>query len=213
MISIDYREEKSGIIDLFAQKNEAEYEVKKLVYADYLINFKIAVERKTAEDFCVSIIDGRIFKQAIKMKENYDYNLVIIEGNPFKTSHNFNRNVLEGVLIELCVFLSMPVMFTKSVSDTYERIIMIRNHFETKNPGLIKRYGYKPRNEIGKMLYMLQGLPNIGKIKSKRILEHFGSIKNFVNADIAELKKVEGIDEKIAAKIYETINNNYDINK
>jgi len=56
------------------------------------------------------------------------------------------------------------------------------------------------------MLYILQGLPNVGRIKSKRLLEHFGSIKNLANATEAQLKEVEGIDKIIAQRIFETLN-------
>lgn len=55
MISIDYREEKSSIIDLFKNQGEIRFEIKNLYCADYVIENKIDLERKEADDFCVSM--------------------------------------------------------------------------------------------------------------------------------------------------------------
>jgi len=106
--------------------------------------------------------------------------------------------------------IGVSVMFTKTLEDSFSRILLIKKHFENKNNELLKRCGYKPKKIKGKMLYTLQGLPNVGKIRAKRLLEYFGNIKNIVNASESELKNVEGINKKIALKIINMINNNFD---
>ena len=204
MIKIDYREEKSGIIELF-KNSEIVFQVEQLKYGDYIIDNNLAIERKTADDFVISIIDGRLFRQIINLTKYFDYKCLIIEGNPFKTQFNFNRNALEGAFVEISIMLGVPVMFTKSLQDTFERIVLINNNFQRKRCYLIKRCGRKPKNFSRKILYILQGLPNIGKIKSKKLLEHFGSIKNLANATEEELKEVEGIDTVIAKLIFDIL--------
>jgi len=49
---------------------------------------------------------------------------------------------------------------------------------------------------------MLTAIPGIGVKKAEKLLEHFGSIQRIANASISELKRVEGIGEKIAREIY-----------
>jgi len=61
-IIIDCREKSSGLQELLAA--HFTIAVKKIPYGDYLINDRITVERKTARDFLISIIDLRLFKQA-----------------------------------------------------------------------------------------------------------------------------------------------------
>ncbi|MBP7653172.1 hypothetical protein KA977_07100 [Candidatus Dependentiae bacterium] len=77
MITIDYREEHSGILELFKTSGE-EFKILKLEYGDYLISNQLAIERKTADDFVVSIIDGRLFKQVINLVKNFNYRCLII---------------------------------------------------------------------------------------------------------------------------------------
>jgi ERCC4-type nuclease len=90
-IIVDYREKASGLMDLL--KNEGCFiEVKKVSHGDYIINGAITIERKTAKDFLISIIDGRLFKQFSKLKEFCKNPILIIEGNPYHTDLKFDRN-------------------------------------------------------------------------------------------------------------------------
>lgn len=204
MIEIDYREQKSNIQKYF-ENNNIDFKILKLKYADYLIDKKIAVERKTAEDFIISIIDGRLFKQIINLFKNFEYYCLIVERNPYKTEYDINSNAVTGALIEIAIFLQVPVLFTKNVEDTFNRIILIQKHFKNTKCSITKRKGYKPKNDNLKQLYVLQGLPYIGKVLSKRLLQHFKTLQNVFNAAQQELKKVKGINTTIANKLDEFI--------
>jgi len=47
----------------------ASVKIAKLSYGDYIINDKITIERKTADDFLLSIIDRRLFNQLSNLKK------------------------------------------------------------------------------------------------------------------------------------------------
>ena len=68
-IRIDYREKDSGLIDLL-KAMDLSVEIGRLSYGDYIINEAITIERKTARDFLISIIDGRLFRQLSCLKKN-----------------------------------------------------------------------------------------------------------------------------------------------
>jgi len=68
IITVDYRENASRLTDLL-KNSGALIEIKKLTYGDYIINGRITVERKTAKDFLISIIDGRLFNQLSSLKK------------------------------------------------------------------------------------------------------------------------------------------------
>ena len=48
----------------------------------------------------------------------------------------------------------------------------------------------------------LDNIEGIGAKKKKALLLYFGSIKNIINKTSAEIMKVDGINEKLADKIY-----------
>ena len=48
----------------------------------------------------------------------------------------------------------------------------------------------------------LDEIPGIGRNRKKTLLNHFGSAKTIEGASLEDLKKVDGISELIAKKIY-----------
>jgi len=58
---------------------------------------------------------------------------------------------------------------------------------------------------------LLDEIPGIGKTRKKSLLNHFGSAKSIEGASLQDLKKVEGINEFVAKKIYNYfhLNKNY----
>jgi Fanconi anemia group M protein len=57
--------------------------------------------------------------------------------------------------------------------------------------------------------FLLEGLPNVSAVIAKRLLNHFGSIKDIANASEDELMEVSGIGKGIATEIIQVINSNY----
>lgn len=51
----------------------------------------------------------------------------------------------------------------------------------------------------------LKELPDVGSVRKKALLQHFGSVKAIKEASIEALSKVNGIGPKIAIKIYESL--------
>lgn len=94
-IRMDYREKTSGLIDLL-QETELILEVCLVPYGDYIINDAITIERKTARDFLISIIDGRLSNQISNLKKHCSRPLLLIEGNPYETDLAFDPQAIKG---------------------------------------------------------------------------------------------------------------------
>lgn len=94
-ITVDYREKASGLIDLFIREGIS-VEIKKVPYGDYIISNSITIERKTAKDLLISIIDGRLFSQLSNLKKYCINPILLIEGNPYKTDLNFDNMAIKG---------------------------------------------------------------------------------------------------------------------
>ena len=61
------------------------------------------------------------------------------------------------------------------------------------------------RQSRAKNMYksILDGLPNVGSVRKKALLLHFGSAKSVENSALSDLEKVKGISKKIAQNIYD----------
>ena len=207
-ITVDYREKPSGIIDLL-QTEEALVEVDKVPYGDYIINESITIERKTARDFLVSIVDGRLFSQLSNLKKHCLNPILLLEGNPYKTDLNFDPMAIKGTLISAEAIWYIPVVFSHSKEDTKDIILMIGKQEEAYIDVVPLRGGYRPKRLKSKQLYILQGLPQVGPMLAKRLIKYFGSVSSVINATIQELTQVEGIGKVSAVKIREVLDSQY----
>lgn len=206
-IVADYREQESGIIGLLEEKN-IPTEVKKIPHGDYIINNWLTIERKTAKDFLVSIISRRLFHQLTNLKNHCDCPALLIEGNPYKTGFEFKKNAVKGALLSVQTIWYIPVIFSGSKEDTRDILIMIGRQDDLHAESVSLRGGYRPKKLKSRQLYILQGLPRVGPVMAKRLMAHFKSIPEIINAPAEELMKVKGMGRISAEKIREILDTN-----
>jgi len=180
-IIVDYREKASGLIELLKAEG-IQVEVKRVSFGDYIINDSITVERKTARDFLVSIIDGRLFNQLSNLKRYCINPILLVEGDLYKTDLGFDDAAIRGALVSTQVIWYVPVLYSRTKQDTKEIIVMIGRQEEASKDVVPLRGGYRPKRLKSKQLFMLQGLPNVGPTMAKRLVEHFGCVKDQVNS-------------------------------
>ena len=207
-ITADYREFQSGIPTSLLERNIV-VNLENLPAGDYLINNQLLVERKTAEDFIISLISNRLFLQCEKLKKNSDYHFLMIEGNPYKTRHKVSREAVKGALLSISSAWQIPVVFSKDKNDTVELLISTGNQI-LKHNLLRIRAGIKPKRLKNRQLYLLQGLPDIGPALAYRLLIHFGSLQKIMRATEKQLLKVDGIGNKKASRLVEFFKAEFD---
>ena len=207
-ITVDYRERASGLLELIRER-DVFVEVKPLSFGDYIINDSITIERKTARDFLISIIDGRLFTQLSNLKKHCPCPVVLIEGNPCKTDVEIDPAAIKGALISVETIWYVPIVFTRSKEDSVETLLMIGRQDETYMDVVPLRGGYRPKRLKSRQLYILQGLPKVGPNVAKRLLEHFHSVRQIMNASVEELIAVEGIGMVSAKAIREVLDSEY----
>ncbi len=188
----------------------AEVEIKSLVVADYQINEEVAIERKTDLDFISSIMDKRLHKQAKELVDNFKKPLMIIEGTNLYSS-SVHPNAIRGAIASIALDFGIPIIPTRSPEDTAAMIyrIAIREQKHTK-PDIQLRNGKKPLTTWEQQIFIIESLPNVGPVTARKLLEEFQSVKAVINASEEDLKKVEGIGNKIAQRIMSVINSGFE---
>ncbi len=202
-IIIDHRERPSGITKLL-EESDALIEIKTLTKGDYLINEHLLVERKTKNDFALSIIQNRLFTQCRKIKESKYNCILLIEGNPYQNTHNISQEAVNGAIHSVSSSWQVPIIYTKDIANTAQTIITLSQQSLHHTPHHY-RYGYKPKTLPKQQLYFLIGLPMIGTKTARALLKQFSSIEQMMNATTDELMQVEGIGKKKAQQIREFI--------
>ena len=200
-IIIDNREYRSNVAKNLMSK-DISIEPSQLDVGDYIVSSRIGVERKNVDDFLDSLINGNLFKQMSRLKESYSRPVLILEGENIFTKRNINQNAIFGSLASITIDFGIPVLTTKNEKETADLLgVMAKREQKTDKKSIIIR-GDKPQMSlIEQQRYLVEGLPNVSAVLAKRLLNHFGSIRDIANASIDELKQVHGIGEHIASDI------------
>ena len=208
IIFVDQRERSSGIIRELT-KRDLIIKSKQLKVADYLVSDRLAIERKSGNDFIQSIIDGRLFKQAKELKQNFEKPLILIEGEIFGI-RKVTDNAIRGALTSLILDFNIPIIQTRNQEETIETLLMLAKKEQFDNKREISLRGEKTAMNIEEQQqFIIESLPGIGPSMAKSLLKHFKSVKKIFNASKQQLKEVEGIGEKRAKEIINTITHNY----
>ena len=202
-IIVDHREKNSLVISEL-MKLGFELEFKQLPVADYIIN-QTAIERKTISDFKSSIINKRIVNQLLELKQ-YPNHFLILEGleNESPYSGGMHENAFRGFLLSIINEYKVPIIFTLNEKDTAKYLSVFAK--KEKKSEFSLRVSKKTFSEKERLLFILEGFPELGPKTTKKLIEHFKTLKNIFNASEKELTELIG---KKASPLIKLINFEY----
>ena len=205
-IIVDNREYRSNVVRNLAIK-ETFVEPQQLDVGDYVLSSRIGVERKNVEDFLESLIDGKLFKQMAQLRDAYSRPILILEGENLLTKRNINHNAIFGSLASISVDFGIPVLTTKDANETADLLKVIAQREQRDDKKAVAVRGEKTQMSIReRQQFIIEGLPNVSAVLAKRLLKHFGSVKDIANATEEELLDVKGIGTNIASDILKLLN-------
>lgn len=201
-IIADYREKGSGVLKALVDMN-VKIELEQLREADYVLSSRVGVEFKTVDDFVNSIIDGRLLEQVKYLRRQFERPVILIEGEQDLYSvRKIHPNAIRGMLATIIVSFGIPIIQTKNFKETAELIYLIAKKEQEKDGDLFHLHSEKRLSSLKEQQeYIASSFPNIGPYLGKALLKNFKTIKNIANASEEDLKKVEGIGEKLAKGI------------
>jgi ERCC4-type nuclease len=201
-IAADDRERASDVITLLRGIRGVSVRIERLLSGDYLADRRILFERKTLQDLAISVVDGRLFKQMIALtKSRYKPVLILEGGGKGAESLGVRREALQGALITISLILGIPILRSITAEETARLIVYSARQIQSLGKAGYSRPGYRPKNKTGRQLFILQGLPGVGRERALRLLEKFGSVEAVMRAGHDDLLSVEGIGAKTADRI------------
>ena len=210
VIYVDEREKSSEVPKLLTARG-ASIVFKVLEVGDYVVSERVGIERKSASDFIRSIVDGRLFDQASRLKKVFEKPVIIVEGSIARALKfsKIHRNAVIGAQLALSIDMGVSLVFTRTPEETADTILLIARREQEKRGGVKALSPRAPKlaSIEERQLYVLQSLPHVGPKIARRILEIYGSLRNFFcNASLRDLAAIEGLGEKRAAEIIQVIN-------
>jgi len=182
-----------------------------LAIGDYILSDRVAIERKTVDDFVASIIDRRLFQQLKDLKTTYKLPLLLIEGEEPYLARNISPEAFRGAISSILVDFGIPIIWTKNPRDSALMLLTLARREQAQREVRIPIRGEKKPLAIKEQQeYLIAGLPNINRTLAKRLLKHFRTAEKVFTASKEELEEVQGIGEKIANKIRTLLSEKYE---
>ena len=177
--------------------------------------FNIKIQKNKQDDFgMMKEVLNRRFKKAIQEKDNFLTfpDLVLVDGG--KGQYSAARECLNELgLHDIPVIAIAKGKFRNSGSETF-----FHNGKEFKfaknDPTLFflqrirdesHRFAisaHRAKRKKGMSQSLLDQIDGIGSIRKRALLNHFGSARAVESASLDEIQSVEGVEEKVAKKIY-----------
>ena len=177
--------------------------------------FNIKIKNNVQDDYgMMREVINRRFKRAIQEKDNYLTmpDLILIDGG--KGQYSVVRETMNELgLHEIPVIAIAKGKLRNSGNETF-----FHNgkefKFEKNDPTLFflqrirdeaHRFAisaHRAKRKKGLKKSLLDQISGIGSIRKRALLNHFGSARAVESASLDEIKSVEGVEEKVAKKIY-----------
>lgn len=205
-IIIDHREHAEELRACLEEQYGFTVSVEPLKLGDYSFTTNTVIERKTTRDFCLSVIDGRLFKQAWRLANYRGISLMIVEGLSYTADHeiDISNNAVKGALISLAQTFGLPLLRTRNQRDSAWHLHQLHQQQHAEQ-GTKSWYGYTPKTLNSRKSHLLRALPGIGPKMAKSLLDEFGSITNIVSASENDLLKIDGLGPKTVKKIQDVL--------
>ncbi len=177
--------------------------------------FNIKIEKNEQDDYgMMREVINRRFKRAIQEKDNYLTfpDLVLIDGG--KGQYSVVRETLNELgLHDLPIVAIAKGKFRNSGNEIFfhngkefkfakndPTLFFLQRIRDEAHRFAISAHRAKRKKGISRSL--LDQIEGIGSIRKRALLNHFGSARAVESASLEEIKSVEGVEAKVAKKIY-----------
>ncbi len=177
--------------------------------------FNIKIEQNEQDDYgMMREVLNRRFKKAVQEKDNYLTfpDLVLIDGGKGQYS-SARETINELGLHDIPIIAITKGKFRNSGNETFfhngEKFKFLKNDptlfflqrlRDEAHRFAISAHRAKRKKNISRSL--LDQIQGVGSGRKRALLNHFGSARAVESASLDEIKSVEGVEEKVAKKIY-----------
>ncbi len=177
--------------------------------------FNIKIEKNSQDDYgMMREVLNRRFKRAIQEKDNFLSfpDLVLIDGG--KGQYSTARETMNELgLHDIPIIAIAKGKYRNSGNETFfhkgkkykfqkndPTLFFLQRLRDESHRFVISAHRAKRKRAISKSL--LDQIEGIGSMRKRSLLNHFGSARAVESASLDEIESVEGVEEKVAKKIY-----------
>jgi ERCC4-related helicase/ERCC4-type nuclease len=175
---------------------------------DYSISDRILLERKSAADFVASIKDGRLADQLPRLAQA-ERALLLVEGDPFAAPGGVRPAAIAGAIAAALADHRVSVVTVPDAETGADLLVSLARREQRQGAVRPLRIEKVARTPDAQLRFVLEGLPHVGPVTARHLLERFGSIAALADATIESLEETPGVGPETARAIRELLNRRY----
>jgi DNA excision repair protein ERCC-4 len=196
MVVFDHRERRSGIPEALARLG-VPLERTDLGVVDYVLSQRLAVLRKSERDLADWQALGRFHEAVVRAREQFPLLVLLLVRDPGSTE-------LPGVrrgAIARAVRRGVSVLEADDADDAARWIARLADQEQRHDQNGRMASRRKPSDPRRLAEMVVAGLPGVGPVGARRLLEHFGSLRAVMSATADEIDDVPGFGRARAEAI------------
>ncbi|MHB0992666.1 MAG: ERCC4 domain-containing protein [Burkholderiales bacterium] len=168
---------------------------------DYDLGSGVVVERKSATDFTLAIMDKRLMGEIGKLKSSCDQPVYIVEGDVYAGRFHTDPIVVREAIAWMTVLQGVPLVPSPSEAFTAELLFAMAAQVQHGYGSPVVMRNSKPFDPRTGQTYLVEGLPGINNAMAQTLLNRFGSAAAVFAASVEEMAQVPGISLQAATRI------------
>ncbi|MFB6301889.1 MAG: DEAD/DEAH box helicase [Haloferacaceae archaeon] len=211
-VVIDQRELDSAIARDLSTRDGVATRLETLAVGDYVCSDRVAVERKSVDDFLDTLLAGdrSVFEQARDLSRHYARPLLVVEGDDLYGARNVAPDAIRGALASLAVDFGLSILRTTDEADTADLLAVVARREQETRDRTVSVHGEKSAKTLAEQQeYVVSSIADVGPVTARALLDHFGSVEAALTADRGSLLDVEGVGEVTADRIREVVGSDY----
>ena len=143
------------------------------------------------------------------LKQNFPKCVLIIEGEEdIYSIRKVHANAIRGMLSSIVLNFQVPILYTKDPNDTAALMAVMAKREQNKEYNHTI-HTQKPKSIKEQQEFIIASLPGIGPNNAIKLLTHFHTVENVINATKEQLLEIEGLGKKLTDQITQIIKEKY----
>ena len=201
-VRVDTRE-KGRIITRLESLAGVTLEFVEMDLGDYLLPGDLIIERKSATDLILSVVDRSLWDKVAKLRSQHEQVVYIVEGDLYTARFHQQALDIHRALAMMVVTHGVTILPSPDAENS-GMLIYLLGLAAAEGIATAERPG-KPTIRRDAQLYLLASLPGVDSDRAEALLRHFGSARAVLAADADALAAVEGMDIERASRITEVL--------